>query len=497
MVETPAVTHYDEEKPDLSLHSIKNYFVNRPITLFSLPESSISSLNPVPGLRHMKLKHWNWYFLGFFAWTVDSMDFFVVSSTASNIAESLNVSITKITWGMTLVLMLRSVGAVIFGLASDYYGRKYPYIVCCIMFVALEIGMGFCKTYKEFLAIRSLFGIAMGGMYGNAAATALENVPKEAHSVLSGLFLPGYNFGYLLAVVFARAFQDAYKPGEGWRVLCWFTAGPAFILLIWRLLMPENDYFLKLKAQRMEKATATWKENWAEIKQAISTHWLIFIYLIFLMTGFNFMSHGTQDLYPTFLSDQIGLSPDAKTVLMVVINLGAMLGGIFFGQVTELTGRRLGIIIGCIVAGAFTYPAFMLKTESGLMGTAFFLQFAVMGCWGIAPIHLFELSPNSYRTFAAGLAYQLGNLASSASSTIESTIGSQFPLPGGIYDYGKVMAIFCGCVFVYMIIVVFLGPEKFHKTIDDFSEEVMVNKDVEDGYYSNEKEARTDLRESI
>ncbi|KAA8903197.1 hypothetical protein TRICI_005748 [Trichomonascus ciferrii] len=496
MVEA-GVVHVEEEKPDFSWGSIKNYFKTRPTTLFQLPETHVSKLNPLPGLRAMKLKHWNWYFLGFFAWTVDSMDFFVVSSTAANIATSLGVSITDITWGMTLVLMLRSVGAVIFGLASDYYGRKWPYIACCFMFVALEIGMGFCQTYKQFLAIRSLFGVAMGGMYGCAAATALENVPAESHSVLSGLFLPGYNLGYLLAIVFARAFQDTYKEGEGWRSLCWFTAGPAFILLVWRLVMPENDYFLKLKAQRQNQETKTFKENWAEIKQACATHWVTFIYLIFLMSGFNFMSHGTQDLYPTFLSNQIGLSPDAKTVLMVVINLGAMIGGVFFGQITELTGRRLGIFIGTICAGAFTYPSFMLKIQSGLMGSAFFLQFCVMGCWGIAPIHLFELSPNSYRAFSAGLAYQLGNLASSASSTIESTLGSQFPLPGGLYDYGKVMAIFCGCIFGYMLIVVFLGPEKFHKSLDDIPSDDLMEKVRSNDSFHHEPKPTTQQQETV
>ncbi|KAA8917647.1 hypothetical protein TRICI_000198 [Trichomonascus ciferrii] len=495
--ETVGFVHVDEEKPDLSWPSIRRYFATRHTTLFQLPERTGNAFpNPMPGLRAMELKHWNWYFLGFLAWVVDAMDFFVVSSTAPQIAETLGVSITDITWGMTLVLMVRSIGAIIFGVASDYYGRKWPYIACCAMFVVLEIGVGFCQTYDQFLAIRALFGISMGGMYGCAAATALENVPKEARSILSGLFLPGYTLGFLLAIVFARAFEDTYKPGEGWRALCWFTAGPAFVLMVWRMFMPESDYFLRVKAQRQLQEKKSWRQSWDDFKLAISTHWVIFLYLILFMAGLNFMSHGCQDLYPTFLTNQIGLSSDAKTVSMVVINLGAIVGGIFFGQLSEYTGRRLGFILACILGGAFSYPAFFLRSQGGLMVCAFFLQFAV-GCWGIQPIHLFELTPNKYRALASGLAYQLGNLASSASSTIESTMGSKFPLPGGIYDYGKVMAIFTGAVFAYMILIVFVGPEKFHKNLDDIPTEDDMMQKVQSNDVLDNKKPEVQQRETV
>jgi SHS family lactate transporter-like MFS transporter len=154
---------YVDEKPDLSAKSVLGYFKTRPTTLFDLPQTGIKSLNPMPALRAMKAEHWNWYFMGFFGWTIDSFDFFIVSASASAIAESLDVTITQITWALTLVLMLRSAGAVIFGLSSDYWCRKWPYIICCICFVALEVGMGFVKTYRQFLALRALFGICMGG----------------------------------------------------------------------------------------------------------------------------------------------------------------------------------------------------------------------------------------------------------------------------------------------------------------------------------------------
>uniref|UniRef100_A0A060T0H7 ARAD1C08008p n=1 Tax=Blastobotrys adeninivorans TaxID=409370 RepID=A0A060T0H7_BLAAD len=465
----PAVVAHDSP-PDLSASSIAHYFATRVSTLFAIHSTNLRTLNPIPALRLMRAHHWNWYFMGFMAWTIDSMDFFVVSSAATEIAASLNVTVTDITWGVTLVLMLRSVGAFIFGLMSDRYGRKWPYIICCFMFVVLEIGFGFVKTYKQFLGVRALFGIAMGGMYGAAAATALENVPAECRSVLSGLFLPGYNLGYIFAIIFYRAFQFSYKDGEGWRALAWFTAGPAFILMVWRLCFPEGEYFLRLKENRKEAKSLN-IGVWQESKMAIKNYWLMFVYLIFLMSGFNFFSHGTQDLYPTLLVNQAGMSPDQKTVSMVVGNLGAICGGIFWGQASEILGRRKAIICCCIWAGIFVYPSFMRHSEAVIIPCSFFMQFGVMGSWGIAPIHLFELSPSTYRAFMSGFAYQLGNLASSASSTIEATLGARFPIEGakkGTYDYGKVMAIFTACVILYMIIVIFLGPERFHRELQEF-----------------------------
>lgn len=234
-----------------------------------------------------------------------------------------------------------------------------------------------------------------------------------------------------------------------------------------------GGYFLKVKKVREFNDTLK-KDKLRDVKHALKTHWLMFRYLIFLMAGFNFMSHSSQDLYPTLLTKQTGISANAETVIMVCANLGAICGGLFFGQLSELYGRRLTIIICCIFAGAFIYPAFFLKSESGIIGGVFFLQFGVMGCWGIAPVHLFELVPSSHRTFAAGLAYQLGNLASSASSTIEAELGARFPISGavaGTYNYANVMAIFVGCVFAYMMVVAFLGPERFHRDLQIYSVE--------------------------
>ncbi|EDK39342.2 hypothetical protein PGUG_03440 [Meyerozyma guilliermondii ATCC 6260] len=465
------------EKPDISKAAVKKYLATRITTLFDIPirktESTVwQVLNPIPGLKLMNSSNWNFYLLGFLAWTVDSMDFFCVSASAPEIAHTLQVDITEITWGVTLVLMLRSVGAFIFGIMSDYFGRKYPYIFICGLFVVLEIGTGFVQTYPQFLAVRALFGIAMGAMYGVASCTALEDQPPKARSILSGLFLPGYNLGYLLAVVFFRAFGDTYKGDQGWRALFWFSAGLPLILIVWRLWFPESKTFINMKKEKKVLAAKSGVvDSWFDrsILTTMKTEWLMFVYLVFLMSGFNFMSHGSQDLFITLLVKQHGIGPDAKTVIMVVVNLGAICGGLFFGQLTELLGRRLTIIICCIFSGAFLYPSFFSSNVSGIIGGYFFLNFGVMGAWGVAPVHLLELVNTTHRTFLSGLTYQLGNLASSASSTIEAEIGTRFPVKLGgatdAYDYGKVMAIFCGAVFAYMIVFIFLGPERFHKTL--------------------------------
>uniref|UniRef100_A0A060TEC0 ARAD1D14168p n=1 Tax=Blastobotrys adeninivorans TaxID=409370 RepID=A0A060TEC0_BLAAD len=468
--ERPRGVIYEDKPPDLSAKGISTYLSTRLSTLLDLPNSRISVINPIPALRAMSASDWNWYGLGFVGWVIDAMDYFVVSAAATDIAKSLDVSVTEITWGMTLVLMVRSIGAIIFGFMSDRIGRKWPYIACCAMFMVLEIGLGFVKTYKQFLGVRAIFGIAMGGMYGTAAATALENLPDQSRSILAGLFPTGYNFGFILAVVFYRAFQFSYKEGEGWRALCWFSAGPPFLLIIWRLCFPEGRYFDKLKEKREQEKHLN-IGIMQELKEAFRNYWLIFLYLILIMSGLNFLSHGTQDLYPTLLTTQAGMNPDIKTVTMVVFNLGAMCGGLTLGQISELLGRRLGIICGLIWTGAFVYSSFMIHSPQAIIPSSFFLQFGCAGAWSAAPIYLLELSPATYRALASGLAYQLGNLASSASSTIEATIGSRFPIEGKheVYDYGKVMAIFTACVILYLMIITFLGPERFHRELHDFT----------------------------
>ncbi|KAJ5647507.1 Major facilitator superfamily domaingeneral substrate transporter [Penicillium lividum] len=445
--------------------SIGRYFATRIPTL--MPPMN-KAPNPIQALMLLNRQQWLFFLVAFLGWTWDAFDFFTVSLTTTELAESFDKSVTDITWGITLVLMLRSVGAITFGIAADRWGRKWPFVVNQLLFVVLELGTGFCQTYKQFLACRSLFGIAMGGLYGNVAATALEDCPPEARGIISGLLQQGYAFGYLLATAFARGLVGT--TSHGWRPLYWFGACPPILIIAFRLCLPETETFRRRQETRESVRGGVAKSFISEGKVALGRHWLLLLYLVLLMAGFNFMSHGSQDLYPTMLKSQYNFSANAVTVTQVVANLGALSGGTICGWASQIFGRRFSIIVISIVGGALLYPYTFVTTKS-IMAAAFFEQFMVQGAWGVIPIHLMELSPGPIRTFAVGTAYQLGNLVSSASSTIESTIGERFPLPlsstgAKRYEYGKVICIFMGCVFAYVILITLAGPERLGRNFD-------------------------------
>lgn len=435
--------------------------------------------NPFKLLAMLNFQQWMFFLVAFLAWSWDAFDFFTVSLTVEELAHEFGKANSQITWGITLVLMFRSVGSVIFGtpfspppspllnpipgIASDRYGRKWPFIINNILFIVLELGTGFCNTYRQFLACRALFGIAMGGLYGNAAATALEDCPPAARGLISGMLQQGYAFGYLLATAFARGLVDTTP--HGWRPLFWFGACPPILIILFRLCLPETRAFRDRVAVRKANGSIT-STFLSEGRVALKKHWILLIYLVLLMAGFNFMSHGSQDLYPLMIKNQYSFSHNAVTVTQVVANLGAITGGTVIGYSSQIFGRRFSIIIISIVGGLLLYPYTFVSNKS-IMAAAFFEQFCVQGAWGVIPIHLMELSPGSFRTFVVGTSYQLGNLVSSASSTIESTIGERFPLPPlgktKRYNYGKVICIFMACVYVYVIVLALAGPEMLGK----------------------------------
>lgn len=332
------------------------------------------------------------------------------------------------------------------------------------VFVLVSI---YYKTIRGNFTNFSGFGLFMGAVFGIASATSLEGAPVRARSVLSGIFQQGYALGYLLVVVFNRAITDTTK--KEWRSLFWFSSGPPILFVIWRLCLPETDEFLQQKIHlRENKKSQFYKDAGHALKQ----NWLKFIYLVILMSAFNFSSHGSQDLYPTLLTNQLGYGKDRSTVTNSVANLGAIAGGVIMGHFSGFIGRRFIVVIGCICGGAMIYPWAFVK-GSGINAGAFWLQFFVQGNWAIVPIHLSELSPPEFKAFVTGVSYQLGNLASSASSTIESTIGERFPLYDefgnkreNVYDYATVMAIFMGCVFAFLLVVMLLGPENRNGNIN-------------------------------
>ncbi len=236
-------------------------------------------------------------------------------------------------------------------------------------------------------------------------------------------------------------------------------------------MLPETSVYQQHESVRRSTGSghSATKTFLSEGRVALRRHWLLLLYLVLLMTGFNFMSHGSQDLYPTMLQNQFSFNANQVTVTQVVANLGAMVGGTMVGYCSQIFGRRLSIIVMCVIGGALLYPYTFVSSDA-VIAAAFFKQFCVQGAWGVIPIHLMELSPGAFRTFVVGTAYQPGNLVSSASSTIESTIGERFPLPPNKnvsrYDYGKVICIFMACVYVYTIILTLLGPEQLRRSFD-------------------------------
>lgn len=443
--------------------TITNYFRGRVTSL--IPQNASlqqlkKEINPIPGLRLITYKQWLFILSAFGSFTWEAFDFFTVSLNVSKISEDFDVSTKTVTWGITVVLMLRTVGAVLFGYIGDKYGRKISFLINLTLMMILEIITGFIKThFKYFLLARAFFGIVLGGIFGNSAAQCFDDCPVEAHSFISGFFQQGYTLGYLLAVVFTRALADTTK--QTWRSCFWFASGITFCLIIFRALLPETDAFLERKRMKSE---ANDESTFKDIYVAFKKHWYMVIYMVLVMVGFNYLSHSTQDLFPTMLTNQLGFSSDRSTVTNCLANIGAIFGGLTIPHLATITSRRFIIIASTLCAACLIYPWGFVHNNS-INASVFFMQMFIQGAWGLVPSYLHALAPDhKTQAFYVGISYQLGNLASSAASTIETSLGEKYPIINKetnkqVYDYGKVMSILVGAVMGYLILVVFLGPE--------------------------------------
>jgi len=408
---------------------------------------------------------WAQFWSGWLAWSCDAIDFFSVSLSVSHLATQFNRPTKDITTAITLTLLLRSAGAVIFGVLSDRYGRKWPLVANLVMISVIELGTGFVNSYHVFLAVRSLFGIAMGGIWGLAASTALENMPVEARGLASGVLQQGYAVGYLFAAVINLRLVP--EVSVGWRALFWTAAGISMFAAFVRLLLPESEIFLRAKAAERAAGHSTKNKTKVflhETKEMLKTHWLLCIYAVLLMTGFNFLSHGSQDLYPTYLTTSKGFTENNATIATIIGNCGAIAGGAVAGWVSQYIGRRLTIVIFVLLIGAFI-PLWILPTGfSALAAGAFCIQFGVQGAWGVIPIQLAEMSPPAFRATFPGVAYQLGNMVSSASAQIEATGGDNLKThlagnPNPVPDYATVQGILIGVVSAFVLVITIIGPE--------------------------------------
>lgn len=375
----------------------------------------------------------------FLGWTLDAFDFFVLAFVLAPIGKEFHRSILEITFAMTASLFTRPIGAFVFGLIADRYGRRLPLIFDILFYSIIEVLSGFAPSYSTFIVLRLLYGIGMGGEWGVGASLALESVPAEWRGTVSGLLQEGYAFGYLLAAV---AYWLVF-PHLGWRAMFFIGALPALLTVFLLLKVKESEAWV---------ATSSSHKGWADYFWCIVRNWKRFAYLVLLMALMNFISHGTQDFYPTFLQSQRGYTPSTTALITVISMLGAIAGGILVGLYSDRRGRRRAMIASIILA-VILIPAWIAAPSFGviLLG-AFLMQFMVQGAWGVIPAHINELSPDTLRGFFPGFAYQLGVLIASFSAPVEAFLGKRI-------SYGHAMGIFAAVVLMLGAIVLGFGPE--------------------------------------
>lgn len=386
---------------------------------------------------HQRRNQRNAVLAGFLGWTLDAFDFFILTFVLGTVAKEFHKSIPEMALTLTASLAMRPVGALIFGLMADRYGRKGPMMISIIFYSVIEIFSGFAPTYLAFLILRLLYGIGMGGEWGVGASLVMESVSVKRRGILSGLLQEGYALGFLLA---AAAYYLVF-PHFGWRAMFFIGGLPALLTL-----------FIRSKVQE----TAVWKAvkstNWREYGRAVTKHWKLFVYLVLLMSMMNLISHGTQDLYPTFLQQQMHFSPHKTAVITMISMVGAILGGLLFGHISDLWGRRRMMVLAILLAICLI-PLWLHAGGLTIIALgAFGMQFMVQGAWGIIPAHINELSPGMLRGFFPGFAYQLGVLIASSIAYIEAILAQSM-------SYAKSMELLAGSVLLLGAIVILAGPE--------------------------------------
>ncbi|KAG6997606.1 hypothetical protein G7Y79_00039g075680 [Physcia stellaris] len=415
--------------------------------------------NPISLLLQLKIRDWLFFVVGFLAWTADAFDFHALSVQTVKLAKYYDTSKTKITTAITLILLLRSVGAAIFGLAGDKFGRKWPMVVNMIVLGCLQIATIYSNTFQQFLAVRSLFGLFMGGVYGNSIAMALENCPVHARGLMSGILQQGYSFGYVLA---ACANLGVGGATDTWKTVFWIAGGFSIAVGLVRACLPESQQFLE--AKKAGKPRVTPAAFWKEARAMLAKDWRMCIYCIILMTWFNYYSHTSQDSYTTFLLTQKEFKNAAASRGSIIMMVGACVGGTCIGYLSQFVGRRRSMV-GATLISACLIPAWILPTSApSLAASGFFMQFFVQGAWGIIPIHLNELSPPAFRSSFPGITYQLGNMMSSPAAQIVNAIAESHFIPGvgghRVEAYGPTMGVATAIIALGITITAALGPEK-------------------------------------
>ena len=441
----------------------------------------------------------------FLGWTLDAFDFFIVVMVLTEIARDFNRTYAEMAFTLSITLAFRPVGAFIFGLLADRYGRRTPLMIDVIFYSIIEIASGLAPNYTAFLILRALFGIGMGGEWGVGASLAMEAVPARWRGILSGVLQEGYAIGYLMA---SLAYLFVF-PILGWRAMFFIGGAPAILAWFIRRKVKESDVWERSRRK-------DWSVLWAGIRSHIHIYlWIaaavsfidlvrspiaaivgiispaenaglcaylmregivfvsaaliafmadvtwsvaeghrkLFFYLVALMTMMNFVAHGTQDMFPTFLKEHRGLSPRVTAVITIISNFGAIAGGVCFGLLSDRFGRRRSIAASLLMA-ILLIPLWAYAPTLALLALgAFLMQFMVQGAWGVIPAHITELSPDSVRGFFPGFAYQCGVLIAGSVAFLEALFAEHM-------NYANAMAVTAFTVFSLCILVVLVGREK-------------------------------------
>src|SRR6266704_269727 len=375
---------------------------------------------------------------GFLGWMLDAFDFFLVVMTLTAIAKDFGKSDAAIALSITLTLAFRPVGAFIFGLLADRYGRKLPLMGDLVFYSVIEVLSGLAPNYATFMVLRALFGIGMGGEWGVGASLVMEKVPPRLRGVVSGLLQQGYAAGYLLA---ALCYFFVY-PRWGWRPLFFLGGLPALLALCVRARVQESEAWRETR-----------HESWGGVGRAIVGNVKLFLYITVLMWMMNMVSHGTQDMYPTFLQRDWGFTPTQRATLTALSMVGALSGGVICGLYSDRLGRRRTIALALSGAVAVIPIWAFAPSLPLLVAGAFVMQFFVQGAWGVIPAHITELSPDSVRGFLPGFAYQCGVFLAGYIGYAEARVAEHL-------NYAWAMALVAATVFVLGAVVALLGPER-------------------------------------
>ncbi len=375
----------------------------------------------------------------FLGWSLDAFDFFLLVFVLRDVARTYHVTLTEVTVALFLTLAARPAGALLFGRMADRMGRRPVLMAVVALYPLFAFLSALAPSLWSFLLLRTLFGVAMGGEWGAGASLVMESVPPGCRGFVSGILQAGYPFGYLLA---ALAYAWVY-PLVGWRGLLMLGILPAFVVFFVRRQVPESAAFSERKP-----SSAT------SLREGLSLYWKTALFAIGLMTAFNFLGHGTQDLYPTLLETMRGLSPGAVGTIAVLYNVGAVLGGIILGTLSERIGRKRTIFYAAI-SSLLILPLWGLGGSVGMIAVgAFLMQCAVQGAWGVVPAYLNEISPPSLRGTFPGVVYQTGNLLAAANAPLQSHLGQVL---GGRLDLSLVIV--AGLAALAIALLIGRGPE--------------------------------------